>query len=312
MAKILIYFAKININSHIHKVYKSGNEEKYRILNLLSASMKNEVSYKKHLSWKDKEKDIVYEKDVEFKFSSLDRFDDTIIVGNVVRTTDLFVKQINPDDNSVNTIPVKNSEIIQFYFDSNKEIVAFYTTQRFKYREFEEVFEHLINECMAQEYKEKYYFEVSLLSEPTNFIDFQKQLKKQKGVEELRFEVVPPNANDEYINKVIENGEARLDELKEGNITKKSIVFTSKAPNGLNLSSNLFNKEFDEMNAVYQSLTDNDKTDKGYVRGLATLSNGKKVTTKDKGLYTRKTDEKNKSKGIFMEICKDFVSSLLS
>jgi len=312
MASMVIYFAKININSHIHKVYENGNEEKYRILNLLYASMKNDVSYTKHFSWEDIEKDDIYEKDIEFKFSSLDKFGDAVIVGNVVRTSDLFVTQINPDDNSANKIPVKNSEIIQFYFDSNKEIVAFYTTQRFKYREFEETFERLVNECMKREYKEKYHFEVSLLSKPTNFVDFQEQLKKQKGVSELRFEVVPPNANDEYINNVIENGEVKLEELKDGNITKKSIVFTSKAPNGLNLSSDFFNREFDEMNAVYKTLTDNAKTDKGYVRGLATLLNGKKVTTKDKGLYTRKTDEKNKSKGIFMEICKDFVSSLFS
>ena len=279
MASISIYFAKININSHIHKVYENGSEEKYRILNLLYASMQDEVSYIKYPSWENKEKDMEYEKEIEFKFSSLDRFDDTIIVGNIIRTSDLFVTQINPEDNYPSRVPVENSEIIQFYFDSNKEIVAFYTTQRFKYREFEKVFEHLINKCMQQKYKEKYYFEVSLLSKPTNFVDFQQQLKKQKGIEELRFEIVSPNANDEYINKVIENGEAKLEELKDGNITKKSIVFTSKAPNGLNLSSNIFNKEFDDMNAVYQRLTDSDKIDKGYVRGSAISSDGKKVTT---------------------------------
>ena len=311
MSDMTLYFAKININSHIHIVYENGSNEKKYILDKLFHSISSDVNYTKTLPWTNPETEEVYEKEIFYEFTSIDIFDNSIIVGGLVRTAELFFSVKN-DAGDLERKSVPNSEAIQFYFDAYKEIVVFYTTQRFKYRDFTEVFEKLINISINKQSDTNYHFEVTLIKKPTDFIEFHESLKDLKNIEEIRFDIIPPNANDEYIERVMKNGEQTLDELKAANITKKSIILTSKAPEGLNLRADTIVQEFTEMKNIYDKLSDQESIDKGYVQGFAKDSRGEEVTTKANKLYTRKTSISNKPKSLFKDICKDFISNFLS
>ncbi|HDR7824868.1 hypothetical protein COE58_10490 [Bacillus cereus] len=306
---ITLYFSKVNINSHIFDVYEDKKRLK-EILKKLYLNIKEDVSYlKQNLNYTENGETYTY--DAEFKFNFINKLNDDTIVGTVIKTSTLFVNQVNEETGNQKKIPVKNSEVIEFYFDVYKEIVTFYRTNRFGHAEFTEAFQELVNKCMSEE-SEQYHFEVALLREGLNVEDIQKQLKEIGKLETLKIEIIPPNPDDDLLDEIQENGEEYITDIKEGNVTHKSTIFTSKETRGLNIDAKIIQEEFKKISKIHSKLTDEEATMKGYVTVEATNKSGRHYSTNKNKAITDKMEEKPENFMTFATMCKRKIASVVN
>lgn len=275
-----LYFSKVNVNSHIFSVYEKP-QKLMEILNLLLVKIKNDIGFDKEVLRHD-ENGEAYVYKAHYKFSSIEKLGskfNNAIVGNVIKTFHLFVNKID-DDGKVIRIPVENNEVVRFYFDVYKETVAFHRTSWFGYVDFTEAFKQLLNASM-KDCEEEYNFEVSLLRKGLNIQEIKSQLKKIGVIETLRIEIIPPNPNGPLLNGISSNGEKFLESAKEGNVTSRSILFTSKAQTGLLLDSEIVSDELEKVETIHSKLSDEEAVGKGYVTVEASSKNGRVYSTKD-------------------------------
>ncbi|ABK84490.1 MULTISPECIES: hypothetical protein [Bacillus cereus group] len=306
---ITLYFSKVNINSHIFDVYEDKKKLK-EILKKLYLNIKEDVSYvKQNLNYAENGETYIY--DAEFKFNLINKLDDDTIVGTVIKTSTLFVNQVNQETGDRKKIPVENSEVIEFYFDVYKEIVTFHRTNRFGHAEFTEAFQELVNKCMSEE-SEQYHFEVALLREGLNVEDIQKQLKTIGNLETLKIEIIPPNPDDDLLDEIQENGEEYITDIKEGNVTHTSTIFTSKETRGLNIDAKIIQEEFKKISKIHSKLTDEEATMNGYVTVEAINKSGRLYSTNKNKAITDKIEEKPQNFMTFATICKKKIASVVN
>ncbi|WP_432664185.1 hypothetical protein R9X47_27095 [Wukongibacter baidiensis] len=306
-----LYFSKVNVVSHIYDIYDKPKELR-KILKKLLININNDVKYEKQDVRVD-EKGEVHEYNAVFKFRSIDKLDDkynNAIVGNVVKKSLLFINDIDEKTNVVKKIPVENSEIIQFYFDVYREVVVFYTTNRFGRKEFNDAFKELLTASMNKEEK-GYNFEISLIKPNLDIADIKNELRKIGELESLKIHIIPPNPDDELLDEISNNGEEILESMKEGNVTNKSIVFTSKSLRGLNLNAKIINEEIGKINKIHSKLSGKKALGLGYASVEATSVDGKTFTTEDTKPIKQKISEEEKTRGLFIDVCKNKVLSII-
>jgi hypothetical protein len=309
LMSITLYFAKVNINSHIFKVYEDKSKLN-EILKLVFLNLKEGVSYtKSNLNYTENGETFTY--DADFKLSQIQKFDDNTIVGSVIKTSYLFANKLNEKTGEVTKIPVENSEVIEFYFDVYKEIITYYRTNRFGYAEFPQAFKELLNLCMSSK-REEYNFEVSLLREGLNVEDIQKQLIRIGRLETLKIEIIPPNPDDELLDGIQHNGEEYITGIKEGNITYTSTAFESKDSRGLNIDAKIIKNELNKINNIHSKLTDEKAIRNGYVTVEATNKSGRFYSTNQTKPIKDKLVEKPNSIVDFATLCKQKIASLVN
>ncbi|MGV8983842.1 hypothetical protein [Clostridium sp.] len=306
----VLYFSKVSINSHIFDVYNDTSKLK-KILNLLVLNINNDIQYKRNETLHDEHGDI-YEYSASYKFSSIeklgDKFDNAI-VGNVIKTSNIFINKINEATGDIKKFPVENNEIIRFCFDTYSEKVAFYTTNRFGYVEFNDSFKELINTSMKKD-EESYSFEVALLRKGLNIEEIRSELKKIGEIETLRIEIIPPNPNEDLLNSIHNNGENFLESAKEGNVTSRSILFTSKAPKGLLLDAPIVKNEIDQIENIHSKLSSEEATSKGYANVEAVSKSGRTYSTKYNQPIKDKIDGYVDSMVEFATLCRKIIKSI--
>jgi len=306
-----LYFSKININSHIFEIYKKPSKLK-QILNLLLINIEDDIEYKKEdLITLDDGQTI--SQDATYRFSSINKLDgefDKTIVGSIIKSSKLFAKEIDKETNEIKVKSIHNDEIIQFYFDLFKETVAFYTTNRFGYMDFNHVFKELIGKSMEKTGTD-YSFEVSLLREGLNLDNIKQELKKIGKIEILTIKIIPPNPDDGFLDEIHRNGEEYLNMINDGNVTNTSIILTSKAPQGLKLDSKIVNSELDKINMIHSNLTAEEAIKKGYATVDATSKGGRLYSTNN-NKPIKNTLEENDMQSIldYAKACKKAVQSL--
>lgn len=306
---ITLYFAKVNINSHIFKVYED-KEKFYEILKLVFLNIREDVSYKKNnLNFTENGETYTY--DAEYKFNRIEKFNDNTIAGSVIKTSHLFVNKLDENTGEVTKIPVENTEVIEFFFDVFKEKIAYYRTNRFGYSEFSQAFKELLNICMSSK-SEEYNFEVSVLREGLSVEDIQKQLKEIGKLETLKVEIIPPNPDDDLLDEIQDNGEAYITGIKEGNVTYTSTAFTSKNSQGLNIDAKVIQKELNKINKIHSKLTDEKATMNGYVTVEATNKNGRFYSTNQNKPIKDRLEEKPSSRLKFADLCKQKIASIVN
>ncbi|MBP2240330.1 hypothetical protein J2Z40_000885 [Cytobacillus eiseniae] len=304
---ITLYFAKVNINSHILEIYKD-KKKRNEILKLVFLNLKEGIKYKKsNLNYTENGETYTY--DADYKLNNITKFDDDTIVGSVIKTSYLFANKLNEETGEVTKIPVENSEVIEFYFDVYKEKIAYYRTNRFGYAEFPQVFKEFLNICMSSK-REEYNFEVSVLREGLNVEDIQNQLKKLGRLETLKIEIIPPNPDDELLDGIQDNGEEYIEGIKEGNITYTSTAFESKDSRGLNIDAKLIKKELNKVNNIHPKLTDVKAIRNGYLTVEARNKSGRFFSTNKTKPITDKLEEKPSSIVEFATLCKRKIVSL--
>lgn len=307
---VTLYFSKVNINSHIYDVYENPDKLK-QILNLLLINICDDIGYEKQEIGHDEDGES-YVYTAYYKFSSVEKLGDkynNTIVGNVIKKSYLYAKQIDEATGEVKKIPVENNEVIRFYFDVYKEIVAFHRTIRFGYAEFNEAFNELINLSMKK-HKKSYNFEVSILRKGLNINEIKKQLKEIGRIETLRIEIIPPNPDESLLNDIHENGEEFLKSVKDGNITSRSILFTSKAQEGLFLDAKIITDELTKVESIHSKLSSEEAIGKGYFTVEAEGKNGRKYSTKNNNPIKDKIDDGIKGIVEYAEVCRNKILSI--
>lgn len=301
MSKV-IYFSKINmISDHIFQVYEKKELLRQYLSFLLSDLVSGIIYTKSDTAIEDDEKittSIEYRLDVRKKT-------DVYIDGYVYKESKVYYKELN-NKNELIRKSVRNIEDIRFYFDVFKETVGFYTTNRFGYQEFNSAFMGIINTSMKLNNRD-YRYEVALRTEGMNMVEIYEQLRKIKNIRELKLKMQPPNPDSEFLTNAQARGENVVSGMEEANITGMSFIFNSKGVNGLNLDSEMIQKNIEEVQALSEVVGDKKAVSKGYISIEAVGENGKKYTTAEqKPLKTviNRVEE-------FFGACKATIDSLL-
>ncbi|MCF8010942.1 MAG: hypothetical protein K9L17_10320 [Clostridiales bacterium] len=308
---ITLYFSKVNINSHIFDIYKDPKKLN-KILDLLLIKIKDNIKHRReNLRLKEDGENYYY--DAIYRFNNINKLDVSFnysIVGSIIKDSVLFANNVDEKSGELVKVPVDNSEIIRFYYDIYRETIVFYTTNRFGYNEFNLAFKELLNECISNA-EEKYNFEVSLKREGLDITEIESELRSLGYLESLKIEIIPPNPDDEFLEDIQERGDGYLESLKEGNVTSRSILFTSKATDGLNLNSNDIKIEINRINDIQSMLSAKDAIAKGYASVEAENKAGRVFNTNENKPIKDKIDDSwADNMYTFAQTCKDKVLSL--
>lgn len=272
-----LYYGKINLNSdHIFKVYEKPDLLKETLLKLKN-SIKDGVVYKYTQIYKGEEVKINH-----YVFSDVDKLDDGIY-GKVVKKAPIFANQTD-EKGKLKKIAVDNEEIISFYFDVEREIVAFYTTNRFGYSEFCKAFASLITKSINEEYTQEVFgFEVSLINNNLNMKEIQSSLKELGALEEITIDIIPPNPDEELLNELEKNmDKIRLKDYKTGNVTGRRSSLKSTSSTGLVIDSEIVKQELASVYDICPEITAEDAIKKGYATIEAKNTDGRTFSTNDK------------------------------
>lgn len=277
---VTLYYAKVNLNSsHIFEVYDEKIDIK-EILRKLYNSIQNNVE---HTRIDTVEGIETYR--ATYLFDNVEKSIDNIsIYGRLIKKSNIYANQRDEKNKPVK-VAVPNEENIQFYFDVMKEAIVFNTTQRFGYNEFIEAMQILLSASINKiyGYEDEYYnFNVSLKRSNLNMDTLEKELEDLKNIESLRIDVIPPNPDDEVLQQIQRNGEAKLEDLKEGNLTYKSTFLQSKSGTGIVLNSNIVKKELEDAIYIHSKISADKCLENGYVQVEATSKDGYTYSTKDR------------------------------
>lgn len=313
-----VYFSKINLNSHILEVYKcdDGNKMLRSICDQIIVRFNDGIKYiREEETYTDEDGDV-HTYDATYTLTSVIKHEsdyDYSISGSIHKKSFLFYKVMG-DEGKLIPRKVENSELINFYYDVYREMVCFYTSIRFGYVEFNEAFKGILNQAMFNPElsdDEQYYFNVELYKKSLSIDNIKDELKNIGKIKSLRVDIKAPNAASNLIKKINQSPGERIKAMKEGNITEKSTLLTSNAPNGLQIDTLAVSNELDEIKNIHEYLSDTDALDNGYAEVEAEGVDGTRYTTKDKKPFKRNITDNQKYRGEFIKICKEAIRSLL-
>lgn len=314
---LVLWFLKVNINSHIFEVYENPKKIK-EINNMIRKYIKNGIEYKKVEIQKFEIDGVEKETEVEitYKFATIELLDETrnkSIYGSIIKSHKLYGGKVDVETGDKIIKTLENDEKIMFYYDISHEIITFHRTYRFGEKQFLEAFQKLLNMSFIGK-EEEVYFEISFLKKGLNLSDIVLELKKLGKIEELKIKVIPPNPTSKFLEELQKDGEKKLKEFEEGKITEKSIIFKSSTESGLKIDSKMLKKELEASTAIHSKLTEEEALDKGYVEITAENKSGKKLSTKGSDMKAIKIHLSlfDKTKFNFINICKEKIESLLT
>lgn len=195
-----LYFAKVNVNNDIFKVYE-GEKSIEKILNRLILSVNTEDN-------------IILPKNRGYiKFITLStNVEKSFISGRLIRIFEDDIQLYNFEKDDVEELPQdKLARTSTFYFDVQHELIGFTVGKYFGPKQFCDYFEQLINKCT-----EEGTFNVTLQKDEDSFTERVKRFSK---ITTIKFRIVPKNPcqkefNDWYANPAsIESVEANQAEL---------------------------------------------------------------------------------------------------
>lgn len=303
----IAYYAKLNLESHILQVYDERKILK-NILDELVINLVDDLSFTKELEYIDDDGNN-HKNEIKYKLGSIQKLDekyDYSIVGYIYKKSIVYLKDINENTGEITTRAEDNTEVITFYLDIYREMVVFYTTQRFGYNEFCEALQGIINSSFK---KTKYIFSVELYRDSININNIKEELRKLGKISEIKIDIKAPNPDSKVLEDLEEGGSRLIETYKEGNITGRSIILTSKAPKGLILDSEVVNEEFDKINKIHHKLSADEAIQKGYVHVNAKTEK-KEYSTRETSPLKGFFDEKEKSIGMFIEVGKRLLRNL--
>ncbi|MDB2115669.1 hypothetical protein [Clostridium paraputrificum] len=306
-----LYYGKINLNSHIFEVYDKKNSLE-NIGNIIMLNFNEDLTYERDdlLFTDENGKNISYT--AEYKVNYINKMiEDKCIVGTIIKKSDLLANDINEETGEIKKVAVPNKEIIKFFYDVDKEIVCFTRTGRFGFIEFCTAFENLLNKCMSFD-EQKYVFSVPLLREGIDINGIKDSLANLRRIEELEIKITPPNPDSNLLGEIEDNSEEVIGSMKLGNITSKSILFTSKAPMGLNIQSKEIQDSITMAENLHSKLSVKESTKKSYIEIDAKDKSGRVFSTKNTKPVTNYINEKLTGDYEFATVCKQLVRNIFN
>lgn len=214
-----LYFAKLNVNNNIFKVYNSEDDIE-NVLNKLIVNINN----KEILSLP---KNKGYIKFIALTSSIEQRF----VSGRLIKIFEDDLQMYNSETDDLEDLPqstlARNST---FYFDVQHELIAFTVGKYFSPKQFCDYFEQLINQCT-----EEGSFNVTLLKDTDSF---EEKVKRFSKIISVTFKIVPKNpCHDEFDNLY-----ANPESMESMQATGLEVTYTANNKNnqGLNLNNDYF------------------------------------------------------------------------
>lgn len=228
-----VYFAKVNINKDIYKVY----DKKLSIDTILSNLMDKDwqsCQYNYYIKEKD---EVGNNKKETVKFISIDKFyDERYLLGRLIKIYKDDIQLYDETKDDIEDLPQKDlARSVAFYFDLKSETVAFVNKQKLSYKQFVELFEKLINLIYGEN-----MFVVILKK---NAVEFRKRINLLDSISKVEINLIPPNSSAEEFADLFPNSD---EEIKASNITRMAIQYSSPyTEKGLNIKSPLFERTID-------------------------------------------------------------------
>lgn len=305
---MIIYFSKINLSSlqllEIYKEDKMLDEMKNNILSFLESGTVYEVN-----EFYKNDQGISYPVTTKYRLSIGMKKDDYIF-GVIYKTTTLYYKSLNYATSEVESHSIPTIEDVKFYFDVNRELVGFHTRNRFGYQEFNDAFAGIINMCMEKN-KSQLVFSAELYNEGLEIKEIDKELRKINNIKRLDFKFKLPNpADDDMLEKLKDGLSDTAQQLEEANATAKSVIFESDGSVGLNVTSGEIQKYIKQVGSLTSGISDQEATQNGYARVVATGKDGKIYTTEDRKPVKREIDDESDEN--FIKACRDTIFNIFS
>ncbi|AGF54767.1 hypothetical protein HMT_3 [Clostridium phage HM T] len=311
MSKTL-YFSKVSINSSkIYEIY-DGVETPQNVMKKLFSDMKNGKNYKNVIT-RILNGDTRVE-EYNFYLTGINKFDNDpsdVLVGAVIKTSKIFINNIDKETGKKKTKAFDSDELSGFCFYPTKEIVCFYTTNRFGYKEFCNAFEGLLNSCSMDDSQNGEYFKVKLLTNGVSLDNIKDDLKRLRNIETIRINIIPPNPNGDLLKAIREDAEERLKDMGMGRISEKSILFKSRDLRGLNSESKEISEELDKMSAIHTKLSTEESTSNGYVEVEAVSMDGTVYNTNNTKIIKYRMPDTIVGDKMFADYCKSLILKII-
>ncbi|WP_286947647.1 hypothetical protein [Exiguobacterium sp. UBA4551] len=313
-----IYFSKMNLNSHIFDVYESKKkrDKLNEILKDIYTNIRDGASYEDEIIGYDKEGNT-YEQTITYKLVQLDSMvikDSLSIVGRMVKNSEIITKKLE-ENGVISKIPVNNDEVIEFFFDIEKEILAYNRTNRFGHKDINDAFEKILNKIFKEkivnnpENEMPYYVLFENIREGISIENLKKELKALGKITELTLEIIPPNPDGDLLDDMDETLESYLEHLKEAKITHRKLTLTSRDAAGLQIEDEVVNNEIEKIGNIHSKLSSEDAIENGYVSVQASSQNGLSFSTRKSKVRTAIIDEST-NLSEFANKCKSKIQTL--
>ncbi|MCP1103764.1 hypothetical protein M2454_003094 [Aequitasia blattaphilus] len=301
---MVIFFAKLNLES-VELLNMYGEEAAFdKMRASILAFLKHNRNYEIEEFKKD-ENGNKYPVKTNFRLMIGTKKDDHII-GRIIKSTRLFYKDLNATTNELESHSVPTMEEVTFYYDANREMVAFHTRLRFGRSEFIDAFEALVNQCM-EENESPLRFTVNLYNEGMDIKEIEKELDEIKNIKELKFKFRLPNpADDIMLEEIRERVTDVAEQLKEANAHTMSTVFDTDGKVGLNIKADEIKKNINMVGNLTQGISAEDATKNSYAVVEATSLKGNVYTTMEKRPVTTVVPDGASSEE-FVTACKDTI-----
>ena len=296
--KKVVYFGKINISTQ--QVYELYNGvDIHEILTPVFSKFNNALKYVYNYTFMYE--NAIVESSITYSVHIKEKTD-TYIWGFLDKESRLPYKQEDISGELVTKF-VPNTERVEFYYDVFKEIVGYYTSNRFGRKEVLEVFQNLLDSFYDEE-EFPITFSVSRYTHGLSIKQIEKELKEIKNIQKLRFTVRPVNPDTKLLKKIQNNGKGKLEEFEDANLSVKHVELTSASRLGLNLDSNLVKDEINYAATINDSLTMKDSTSNGYVKIEATGRDGITYSTEDRAQVKKEINNIIE----FKKACQDLIN----
>jgi hypothetical protein len=238
----ILYYAKVNINSHIHEIRnKRGSIEGvlkhiYKNLNDKTEYVKEEINRFRN----DSDEIEIIEKAETYNFSKLEFVNEGnsyYISGELVRRYPIKAEEFDEKTRKSRPVVYNNHSVSTFFlFDLKSEIVVFFERNKLGYKQFIEGFKGLLEEHIPD-----IGFEIFL---ETDKFTIRERIKMIHKVHKIKSIIIPPNANEEALEELYDK---EAEQMAEGNIHRRTTLFESHKRNekGLDIHSKVVSSELD-------------------------------------------------------------------
>lgn len=216
-----MYVAKVNLNSNIFEVY----DKKLAISDVCAEIYKK---FKDGFNYEQKNKNKFtdslgnsnyFMQESNYWFQELNKLiidDGRIITGKLVRRFNKPTEAI--EEGKVIVKSADEIVSIYFYYDVDREMVAFCERQSFGYNQFMKAFTYTLNQSV-----DKYTFEM-FLQKDGNML--QEKIKGLKQVSKVKAVLIPPNSNEKDLDELRSQLEY-LQSCQETNAKRMNIEYSS-------------------------------------------------------------------------------------
>lgn len=241
MAKI--YFAKLNVNEHIFRVYRKEMNLQDLLFDLFS-KFNDDIELRHDNS------------NFKYKFADLTINESKAVInGRLGKVYDEKEASVYIEKSrTIKTSSVSNAtEYIAFSFDVMKEVISFIPKQTFSRKEFVDAFSKLVTKM----YPEIGYLKIYLLPDTKTF-DYK--FSKVERLRDFSAVIIPPNSSSGLFN----NQDGIRDELQQANAKEMEVSLKSDLRDPLRKNSPLINKikELKDKGYAYIKASGRDKNNR--------------------------------------------------